>query len=90
MIKDSNVWKLSAVEIVRACEGLTQFISDVVLASEPFKVKAKLIRAYHEVAKVEVDGNIRYINQRYCYFGLHQQEEGADVYVDNRYLQDQL
>lgn len=90
MIKDANTWKLSKLEIVKACEALTEFISAVVLASEPFKVKAKLIRAYKETAKVEVEGQVHYINQRYCYFGLHQQDEGADVYVDNRYLQDTL
>jgi len=90
MIKPFSEWKLKPVEIVKACEAVTEFINAVVLASEPFKVKAKLLRAYAENAKVEVEGQVRYINKRYCYFGLHQQEEGAEVYVDNRYLSEQL
>lgn len=86
-MKPYSEWKLSASEIHNACNKLTEFISAVVLASEPFKVKATLIKASSSSANVEVDGVSYWINQSYCYFGIQQQEPGAEVYVDNRYLQ---
>lgn len=80
-------WKLGSSDLKRATDALAQIISDVILASEHFKVKATLIRVSSDSAKVELNGEQYWINQRYCYFGLQQQEPGAEVYIDNRYIQ---
>lgn len=79
-------WRLNSADIKKAIDAVTQFVSDVVTASEPFKVKAKLIKATTETANIELNGETYWINQRYCYFGLQQQEPGSEVYVDNRYI----